>query len=163
MSLLRPFSLSLIFVAGIACSASAKTDKEFVTDAIKGDNSEVALGQLAVTKGSNDQVRSFGQTLVDDHTKHRNEAAALATNLGVSPPDGMTAEAQQEEAKLQKLTGAEFDKEFGQFMVRDHEKDIVEFKKEASDGHGQVQQMASQSLPTLEKHLQMARGLETGK
>lgn len=159
MSLLRLFSLALV-VVGVAYPALAKTEKEFVADAIKGDNSEVALGQLAVTKGGNDQVRSFGQILVNDHTKHRNETAALAAKLGVSPPDGMSTEAQQEEAELQKLTGDEFDKEFVRFMVKDHEKNISEFKEEASDGDGPVQQLASRSLPTLKEHLRIARGLE---
>jgi putative membrane protein len=163
MSRLRPFSLALVMALGVAYPALAKTEKQFVTDAIKGDNSEVALGQLAITKGGNDQVRSFGQILVNDHTKNRNAAAAVAAKLGVSPPDSMTADAQQEEAKLRKLTGGEFDKEFVQYMVNDHEKDISEFKKEASDGHGPAQQLASQSLPTLEEHLRIARGLEMAK
>jgi putative membrane protein len=153
----------LTLLAGIISSALAKTEKEFISDAIRGDNSEIALGQLATNKGSAESVRSFGQILVNDHSKHRNEAATLATQLGVLSSDEMTPEAQREIAKLQKLIGSEFDKEFVQLMVKDHEKDIDEFKEEAASGKGPVQQFASQSLPTLQEHLRIARNLELGK
>lgn len=75
----------------------------------------------------------------------------------------MTPEAQQEMTKLQKLSGSEFDKEFARLMVKDHEKDIAEFKKEAASGKGSVQNFASQSLPTLEEHLRIAEALKMGK
>ena len=62
-------------------------------------------------------------------------------------------------AKLQQLSGRDFDHEFIRVMVEDHQKDIAEFKKEAGEGHGPVEQLAAQTLPTLEKHLQMAQSL----
>jgi putative membrane protein len=52
-----------------------------------------------------------------------------------------------------------FDKEFTRVMVEDHQKDIAEFKNEAANGHGPVQQLAAETLPTLEKHLQIAKSL----
>jgi putative membrane protein len=48
-------------------------------------------------------------------------------------------------------------------MVEDHQKDIAEFKKEAGSGHGPAQQLATQTLPTLEKHLQIAKSLKAEK
>ena len=65
--------------------------------------------------------------------------------------------------KLKGLSGRDFDKEFARVMVEDHQKDIAEFKKEADGGHGAVQQLAAQTLPTLEKHLQMAKSLSSAK
>ena len=82
---------------------------------------------------------------------------SLATKLGVSPSSEMTPEARRETDRLQKLTGPEFDRAFSRLMIQDHEKDISEFKKEAASGQGSVQQFAAQSLPVLEKHLQMAK------
>lgn len=159
MTRLRLVSLTALFIAGAIYPALAKTEKEFVRDAVMGDNSEIALGRLAAAEGSTEATRSFGQILVNDHSKHRNEAATLATQLGVLSSDDMTPEAQQEMAKLQKLSGSEFDKEFAELMVKDHEKDIAEFKKEAESGKGPVQGFASESLPTLQKHLRLAEAL----
>jgi putative membrane protein len=163
--MLRPSSLvlALALTASVSTAALAKTEKEFVTDAIKGDNSEIALGQLAVTKSASDPVKAFGKTLVDDHSKAKTEASAVATKVSVSPPSEMSSEAQTEMTKLKQLTGPAFDKEFSRYMVEDHKKDIAEFKKEADGGHGAVQQLAAQTLPTLEKHLQMAESLSAGK
>ena len=51
MTCLRLVWLTVVLIAGTIYPALAKTEKEFVSDAIKGDNSEIALGRLATTKG----------------------------------------------------------------------------------------------------------------
>jgi putative membrane protein len=163
MSRLSSLVLALALTASVSTAALAKTEKEFITDAIKGDNSEIALGQLAVSKSASDPVKVFGKTLVDDHSKAKAEASAVATKVSVSPPGEMSPEAQTEMTKLKQLSGPAFDKEFARYMVEDHQKDIAEFKKEADGGHGAVQQLAAQTLPTLEKHLQMAESLSAAK
>jgi putative membrane protein len=61
----------------------AKSDKEFLSDAIKTDNSEITLGELAAKKSGSDRVRSFAQTLIDDHRRAKDEATALAGDLEV--------------------------------------------------------------------------------
>jgi putative membrane protein len=46
-------------------------------------------------------------------------------------------------------------------MVDEHEADIADFEKEASEGQvGQVRQFASETLPTLKGHLDKARELQ---
>ena len=72
----------------------AKTEKEFLSDAIKGDNSEIAMGHLAISKGASDPVKDFGQTLVDDHPKPKPDASAVATTIGVTPPSEMSPDAE---------------------------------------------------------------------
>lgn len=156
---LPTISLGLGLIVALSSAAVAKTEKEFLTDAIKGDNSEVAIGHLALSKSESGSVKAFGQTLVDDHSKHRTMASEVANKVGVTPPDQPSTEAQNEMSKLDKLTGREFDKEFVHYMVKDHEKDIAEYKQEASAGQGPVQKLASESLPTLQKHLDIAKSL----
>ena len=163
MSHVTSLAAGVMLAAAVSSIALAKTEKEFVNDAIMGDNSEVALGQLAAANAVSDSAKAFGQTLVTDHSQHRAQAAAVAQKLGLTPPSDTSAEAQEEMAKLKTLSGKAFDQEFAAFMVRDHEKDISEFKTEASSGRGPAQQLASQSLPTLEKHLRMAQELERGR
>ena len=47
-----------------------------------------------------------------------------------------------------------------QLMVKDHEKDIAEFQKEASSGKNPaIKDFAAQILPTLEDHLREARNV----
>ena len=58
-----------------------------------------------------------------------------------------------------KLQGAAFDKAFAQHKVMDHKKDIAEYKKASTKGDD-AGQNAKDSLPVLEKHLQMAQSLQ---
>ncbi|KAA3452138.1 DUF4142 domain-containing protein [Mesorhizobium sp. SARCC-RB16n] len=143
-----------------AASAQAKSDREFLTDAIKGDNSEVLLGKIAETKSSTKAAKSFGRMLVKDHSKAKRQAAAVALKMGVEVPSDVSDEAAQEQKKLESLSGSAFDKEFANYMVSDHQKDISEFEDQAKTGKGVVSKLAKETLPTLRKHLKAARSLE---
>ncbi|RBP17672.1 putative membrane protein [Roseiarcus fermentans] len=154
---------AVAFASTLSASALAKTEKEFVADAIAGDSAEIALGQLAQVKSGSGEVRAFAQVLIDDHTRNKRQAATVAAKFRIEPPDELPPEAREEMSKLEGLSGADFDKEFVRYMVADHEKDIAEFRQESADGAGAVQQLAAQSLPTLEKHLEIAKSLEAGK
>ncbi|MGN6375968.1 MAG: DUF4142 domain-containing protein [Sphingomonas sp.] len=140
--------------------AATPQDRQFLTDAIKGDNSEVTLGTLARAHGASAGVRSFGAALVTDHSKAKVQASAVARQSGVQVPDGMMAEAREEQTKLQRLHGKAFDDEFARYMVNDHKKDIAKFEKEAKQGSGAVASLARQQLPVLRKHLTMAEKLQ---
>jgi putative membrane protein len=139
---------------------AAKSADDFIKDAIQGDNSEIMLGQLAEQKGGTDQAREFGRTLVTDHSKAKDEASAVAKQIGVTPPDQPTAEAQDEKTKLSNLSGSAFDKEFANYMVKDHEKDIQEFKEQVDAKQGPTSDLAAKQLPVLQKHLDMAKAAE---
>jgi putative membrane protein len=102
---LGSLSLAVLLLAGASSLALAKTEKEFISDAIKGDNSEIAMGHLAISKSASDAVKAFGQTLIDGHSKAKTDASAVATAMGVSPPSEMSSEAQQEMTRLQQLAG----------------------------------------------------------
>jgi uncharacterized protein (DUF305 family) len=65
--------------------------------------------------------------------------------------------------KLSGMTGTDFDKEFVNHMIQDHQKDIADFTKEADAKDGKVSDLAAKQLPTLKKHLAMAQALQNGK
>jgi putative membrane protein len=143
----------------IALAATASPN-DFLATAIKGDNSEIRLGQLAEKQGASAQARAFGKALVTDHTKAKAEAAKTAKSKGVNPPEDMMPEAQQEYDKLAALSGSAFDAEFARYMNEDHQKDIKDFEEEAGAGDPQVSPLAKRQLRTLRKHLKAAQKLE---
>jgi len=55
--------------------------KLFITDAIKGNLSEIALGKLAAKNGASEAVRTYGKTLVADHSQANDAAFAVAAKL----------------------------------------------------------------------------------
>ena len=141
-------------------ASSGMIDTAFVTEAMKGDNSEVALGNLAQQKGSSSGVKDLGKMLATDHGAHKQTVAALAQKANVPVTDDLKDEAKAEQTKLQGLSGAAFDKEFVRATVEDHQKDIAKYEQEAKSGDAQTAAMAKQTLPTLKKHLQTAQALE---
>jgi len=107
-------------------------DKMFLRKAAEGGIAEVKLGQLAVQKGSSDDVKAFGQKMVDDHTKLNLEIAQVADSMGVMLPKSMNKEDQAEYDKLNALSGNDFDIEYLTFMVKDHHNDLHAFRMEAA-------------------------------
>ena len=151
----------LLAAAAIALTGSVPAladTSEFLTKAIKGDNSESKLGAFAAKHGQSAKVRNFGAMLERDHKKARAQAAPIAAKYKVPMTSAMSDEAQTEYGVLQKLHGAAFDHEFGRYMVEDHKKDIADFEKEAaSSDPADVKALARKTLPVLHEHLATAQ------
>jgi putative membrane protein len=143
-----------------AMTTTRVNDKKFVKDAAIGGMTEVELGKLAAEKGSSEQVKQFGQKLVDDHTKANDELKQIASTESVDVPNAPDSKHQSRIDKLSKLSGPNFDKAFLKDQVKDHEQDITEFQTEAQGGTDpNVKQFASKTLPVLQEHLTMAKDL----
>lgn len=139
-------------------SAPSKADSSFVEEASAGGALEVELGRLAEQKASSPAVKQFGQRMVTDHSKANQEltSAAQASDIVVAPK--ADSKLQAEKTKLASLSATGFDTTYMKMMVKDHEQDIAEFKKEAKSGKSPaVKQVAAQTLPTLEAHLAEAK------
>jgi putative membrane protein len=160
MSRTIQLALAAACMAAMATSAHAASEKSFLEKALKGDNSEVALGQMAEDKGSTQATRDFGKMLHDDHAQAKQEVLPVAQAHGVADTDAMTAGAKLEQVKLNLLKGRAFDHEFAKYMVKDHKADIAEFGKEARNGHDDTADLARKTLPTLRKHLETAETVE---
>ena len=135
-------------------------DKKFVKEAAAGGLAEVEMGKLAVQKSSDDAVKQFGQKMIDDHTKANEQLKEIASKQGITIPESLDSKQQSKVDKLSKLSGPAFDKAYVKDAVKDHEKDVREFKNEAQNGSDpNIKQFASSTLPTLEQHLDMAKTL----
>jgi putative membrane protein len=95
-SVMRRPLLMLATCVALAAPAYAAAPRAFVIDAIKADNSEIMLGQMAKQQASSRNVRDFGQTLVTDHTQAKQQMSSVANELDVTLPTGPTDEAQKE-------------------------------------------------------------------
>ena len=133
-------------------------DKMFLRKALQGGMAEVQLGQLALQKSSNDDVKQFAQKMIDDHTKLGDQMKPLAQQMNVKIPDGPSAKDQATMTKLQALNGDAFDKAYIRDMVKDHEKDQKDFKQEAaSTSNPDLKQAVTQGEQVITEHLQMIK------
>jgi putative membrane protein len=136
---------------------------EFVKKAGAAGNAEVVAGKLGSQKATNAEVKAYAQKMVADHTKANKElmAAAKSKNLEVPTEPDMMHKAMMEKFERQKAD-ADFDHDFMQQMVRDHEK-VVELFQNASTDTGvdaELRGWAKKTLPHLQEHLKEAKALE---
>lgn len=144
-----------------ASGAAPAADTAFMHKAAMGGMAEVEMGNLAQQKAASDQVKQFGARMVQDHSKANDQLKQIASSKGVTLPASPDKKSQQTMDKMQKLSGAAFDKAYMSDMVADHKHDIAEFQKEAKSGKdADVKAFAEKTLPTLQEHLKMAEAAD---
>jgi len=152
----------LVFAAltlpSIGVGAPDNPDASFYKHAAEGGISEVELGNLAQQNSSNGSVKDFGAMMVKDHSAANDRLKSLAASKDINLPESSSVGEMATKAKLDVLTGDRFDKSYIKGMVKDHEKDIALFKKEAASGQDpDAKAFASATLPTLRMHLKKIR------
>src|SRR5947199_10744429 len=103
------------------------SDKTFVKKAAEGGLAEVELVQLAAQKATSDDVKKFGQRMVDDHSKANDELKSIAGNKNITTPQDVDAKHKALMDRLSKLSGPAFDRASMSEMVKDAQKDVNDF------------------------------------
>lgn len=135
-------------------------DKRFVTKAADSGQEEVQIAQLAAQKATNPDVRQFAQQLVDQHTQVNSQLMTIASSKNVKlDPEDTTKDRTYK--RLNKAAGNDFDREFVEHMIDEHEKDIKLFERAANNAKDtEVRQFASNTLPHLRQHLSDVQRLQ---
>ena len=145
-------------------TAQEMKDKMFLRRAAEGGLAEVQLGKLAAEKGSSQEVKDFGQKMVDDHTKLNNDMAPIADSIGVMQPKKMAKGDQAEYDKLNGMSGDDFDKEYLAYMVKDHHEDLHEFRVEAvSTSDPTLRAAVDKGAGVIREHMVMVDKLARAK
>jgi putative membrane protein len=141
---------------GMSADQQSMSDQAFVRKALEGGNAEVQLGQLAQQKSQSDDVKQFGQKMVQDHTQLGEQMKPIAQQIGVSEPKGPSKKDKELMAKLEGLSGQQFDEAYIKAMVKDHKQDLRDFKEEAqATQNPNLKQAAQQGAGVVSQHLQM--------
>ena len=127
-------------------SSLSVKDKTFMKKAAKGGMMEVAMGTVAEQKAQSEDVKSFGKRMVTDHGKANDELKSIAKQKGVKLPT------------KESTTKWSSDKAYMDAMVKDHEKDLAEFKEEANSGSDpDVKKFADETAKMVQEHLDLAK------
>jgi putative membrane protein len=154
-------ALLMLACAGDASDGGKKSDG-FAKAAAQGGMAEVQMGKLATERGGSAVVKLFGQRMVDDHTKANMELNQLAARKNIQLPQELSADQKSMMDKLSKLAGEDFDKQYVDMMVDDHEHDVAEFQTQSEKGDDpDVRAFAAKTLPTLRDHLQMIKDIKS--
>ena len=145
-----------------ATMAVEKADADFAVEVANGNMIEVQLGGLAETKAVNDRVKAFAKMMVKDHMKISKDLQKIATAKNITLPQALSDEAKKDIDRLSKKDKKNFDRTYMNMMVADHKKDVTKFEKAAKDCKDpDLKNFIKQTLPTLRKHLDSARGIDS--
>ena len=151
--------------ATAGASAMSKADTKGIMDMAMVNMAEIEMGKLAQSKSQNPDVKTYAQQMIDDHTKALQEVQTVAQAKGVTLPTELDAKHKAMSAKLEKLTGDAFDREYmkvgGLASHKEAHKLLQKNQKSAKDP--EVKGLATKMMPTVEQHLKAAQQMPTAK
>ena len=134
---------------------------DFLMKAADGGLAEVAAGQAAQSKATNESVKMFAGMMVNDHTGANQQVKDLAARLQVSLPAEPSEQHKKKIDEASKKEGKAFDKAYMTMMVDDHKKTISLFKDGAEKaGNQEVKTFINNTIPKLQMHLDSAQAIQ---
>jgi putative membrane protein len=130
-------------------------DQAFVEDALKNNDTQVQLSQLAQQKASSGDVKEFSQRMIQIHTQLNQQFVPLAKQLDVSQNQKPSKQEKKEIAQLEQLSGPEFDTAYLQAMAKEQEHSLKQFKNEETAQNPMLQKAAKVDEPVLTQHYQI--------
>ena len=146
--------------ASAATTTVSDDDKNFAMKAAQGGMAEVTMGGIAASKGTNADVKSFGQRMQTDHGKAGDELKAWASTKGITLPAETDAEHKKKADEVSAKSGAAFDKAYMKDMVEDHDKDVKEFQEASTKVKDpDLKAWIDKTLPVITDHQKMAHDI----
>jgi putative membrane protein len=157
---MRHLAAAVVSMLPFVAIAADIPDLAFYRNAAEGGLAEVEMGTMAQQQARSPSVRDFGALMVKDHSAVNEKLKVIAESKNITLPANSSVEEMATKAKLKALSGSSFDKSYIKGMIKDHQEDIAEFKKEASSGRDpEARAFASATLPTLEAHLKKIQSI----
>jgi len=122
---------------------------------------EVQLSQLALQRANSLDVQMFAQRMITDHAVLNDDIARLARQRNIALPTIASADAQAALARLQGLSGSDFDRAYLDTLVAMHDKDAAQLRQQAvQSADDSLRQLAALAYPFFKEHLAAAEELD---
>ncbi len=132
-------------------------DRDFLSDAVEANTKELQALMLGQQKGSK-EVKTHAGHMIADHKKLGDQVSSYIAKKNIVLENVDTTGTTDLNDKPQ---GKEFDKEWANKMVKDHEK-VIDMFEDAQDDvkDPELKTMITNALPKLKSHLEMAKQLD---
>lgn len=135
-------------------------DRMFLRGAAESGIAVVKFSELAQERSSSEDVKSFAQSMVNDHAKLNIDIGHVADELGVMLPREMNKADKAEYSKLQTLSGSAFDNAYLALMVRKHHRAMREFRMESNTvNDATLREAVDSGKHVIHEHLEAANKL----
>jgi putative membrane protein len=142
--------------------AISPAEQDFAGKAMKSNMAEIELARLAMQRTQNNDVRDYADMLANDHSNALEELTNLMKDRNIPQTTELDPEARQEMDRLTALSGPDFDREFVNLMVANHQKAVTMFREQTATARNpEIRKFAGDTLPTLESHLLRAYELQS--
>jgi putative membrane protein len=137
--------------------------------ALAANNGEVQLGKLGQTKATNAQVKAFAKQMVTDHSAMLSQTKKLGTKLDATADTtagdahDLMAHGNDELKELtDKAAGADWDKNFMDKMIDDHQKVLDKLQDAAKNTtDADVRKALEEATGKVQAHLTKAQDIKT--
>lgn len=137
------------------------SDPDFAVDAADQDMLEMQLGKIALKNSSNQEIKDFGQMMIDDYTTANNKLIALAKQKNIVLPSSPSQKNLKHINDLNDRTGDDFDKHYIDFIVANHKRTLRLFENASRNADDvELKAFATNRLPIIKKHLAAAKALK---
>lgn len=136
-------------------------DRQFILDAGQAGIGNIALGQLALQRSTNPQVKEFASAEIQEQTQVKSNLARIGPRLGVTPPTSPAPKQQAALARLSQLQDQRFEQAYmDEGGVNAHLENAAIFQREAAFGQNpDLVALANRGLPTIKKHFNTASAI----
>ena len=140
---------------------SAAGDAEFVEQAGQVAEAEIALAALAQKQATNPRIKSLADMLRRDHEAARTELQKLAKSRKAEL-SGMSVAQLATHNRLEKMSGADFDRAWVEAVVELHRDTRGLFSRASRSADAAIKAFATLQATNLENHLKEAKALQGG-
>ena len=163
-SLIPALALAAFVAAPVLAQDKMSNDDQAAMKQLASANiAEIETGKMAASKAQSPDVKKFAQQMVQDHGKMLDELKSLAKSKGVALPDNAPMKDMAQSKLLERKSGGEFDKDYLEHMVKDHEKNAKDTENIAAKAKDpQFKSAVQQANGKIREHLQMAQRLAQG-
>jgi putative membrane protein len=160
----------LLVLPVASTSADGVNDAQIASIVVTANQVDIDAGQLAASRSSNEEVKTFARLMVTDHTGVNKAATDLAAKLKVTPQDNPTsqslkADGEKSLAHLKTLEGAAFDKAYVDREVAYHQQVIDALDKTLIPGatNEELKALLVKVRPAFVAHLEHAKRLQASQ
>ena len=133
-------------------NADAPSVREFLVRALRVNQLELTLGQMAADRGSTPEVKATGAKMVQKHTELGGQLTDQARRLGVSGAPELSPDQRSTVARLASLSGTAFDKSFKETVDAGHVQELAMYRAKAKNAVDPgLRDLAQHRVATLEQ------------
>jgi putative membrane protein len=161
---MRPYAplsalvLSAFLVAPALAQKMDNADAAAMKQLAQSSLNEIEAGQAAESKAQSTEVKEFAKKMQTEHNRMLDELKSLAQAKGVALPRSASARDMAQMKMMGRASGADFDRQYMEHMLKDHQKHAQETGELAAKAKDpQFRAAVQQANAKIKEHLELAR------